>query len=574
MILIDAIPNGRTQIGRLGENDHRGIRFPSAATLAMYPDATVTVLHQRPGDPAAYPVDPANVTVNDGYVIWEIKNADLSAVGTGIAEVVYTQGSIVAKTEYYNTQILPALDNSATPPEPWESWIAALTEAANHAPQIISGKWWAWNSSQEAYVNTGVNATGDKGDPGDDGHSPVITTSKSGKTTTIMSDGQSIGTVLDGEDGQDGSDYQITPSDYQAIAGIVAEDASFQQFVTDAQNAAEDAIEAATGKDKNGNPVPSTNPHYENNAYYHSQQAGLSAQAAEQSKNAAQAASASELMHRITSLNGTPLSSLTVEAVGIPVYVDDVTQYSAYGLTDTGWYIFARITAKGDVKVTAQTSITGDAGHIATVGADHVDLAIRFEVAAVSKSVTITWGGETETFIFKATDLAVRNLDYRTTFYIYDIAPYTTWTYGLTSDETFQAGKSYYTESGGEYTKAIVTTGEAVPANTYYVHTKVTFSGMVRNVTYRLNETIDCPIEIVLPVVPDDGYGAWFEIQMHYNASYSTTLLPTDANVVIGTANTQGQTAGINVIDLQYSEINGIKMWTLLNTHSNLPAAS
>ncbi len=41
---------------------------------------------------------------------------------------------------------------------------------------------------------------GEKGDPGDPGHSPVITTNKVGKTTTILSDGQSIGTVLDGED--------------------------------------------------------------------------------------------------------------------------------------------------------------------------------------------------------------------------------------------------------------------------------------------------------------------------------------------------------------------------------------
>ena len=36
---------------------------------------------------------------------------------------------------------------------------------------------------------------------GDDGNSPVITTSKVGKTTTILADGVSIGTVLDGDDG-------------------------------------------------------------------------------------------------------------------------------------------------------------------------------------------------------------------------------------------------------------------------------------------------------------------------------------------------------------------------------------
>lgn len=283
-----------------------------------------------------------------------------------------------------------------------------------------------------------------------------------------------------------------------------------------------------------------------------------------------------EPLTRVISLDATELACGTqIESVGTPVYVDDVTDYPTYNLTDTGWYIFARITAKEGVKVSAQTSVTGVAGVVATVGASYVDVAVRFEVAAVSKKVTVTWAsGNTEVFVFKATDLAVRNLDYRTTFYIYDIAPYATWAFGLTTDETFQDGKNYYTESGGVYTLATVTTGETIPADTYYVHTKITFSGMVRNVTYRLNEMIDCPIEIVLPEVPDDGYGAWFEIQMQYNAEYSTTLTPTDPNVVIGTANTQGQNAGINVVDLTYSKVNNIAMWTLLNTHSNLPAAS
>lgn len=278
---------------------------------------------------------------------------------------------------------------------------------------------------------------------------------------------------------------------------------------------------------------------------------------------------------KVTSLTQTPVASgQVIDSVGIPVYVDDVTDYSAYGITDTGWYSFVRITAKDGVAVSAQTTVTGADGYIATIGADHVDVAVRFGVAAQSKTVTIAWGSNyTESFVFRATDLAVRNLDYRSTFYIYDIADFAEWTWALTTDETIQAGVYYYTESGGEYTLATVTVGDTVPANTYYVHSKLTFSGMIRNVTYRFNEMVDCPIEIVLPEVPNDGYGAWFEIQMQYSKSVSITLTPTDNTVVIGTATTQAQTAGINVVDLQYSDVNGIKMWTLLNTHSNLPAA-
>ena len=94
---------------------------------------------------------------------------------------------------------------------------------------------------------------------------------------------------------------------------------------------------------------------------------------------------------------------------------------------------------------------------------------------------------------------------------------------------------------------------------------------MVPNVTYKLDDTVDCPIEIVLPEVADDGHGAWFEIQMRYSGSYSCTLVPPEG-VKIGTAQTQAQSAGINTIDLQYTVAGAVKMWTLLNTHSNIPA--
>ena len=243
--------------------------------------------------------------------------------------------------------------------------------------------------------------------------------------------------------------------------------------------------------------------------------------------------------------------------------------------------------------------------------------AIIFWIVAriiTPKNVTINWGSYTDALVFRATDLAVRNLDYRTTFYLYDLAPFATWTYALTADATFAAattyyklvdgaytraaesekyaltadatfaeGKAYYTEADGVYSAATVTAGEAVTADTYYelaavtadtyyVHTKLTLAGMTRNVTYRLNEVVDCPIEIALPEVEDDGYGAWFELQLRYDGEYSCTLLPTDDTVKVGTAQTQAQKAGINTIDLQYTEVGGAKLWTLLNTHADIPA--
>lgn len=367
----------------------------------------------------------------------------------------------------------------------------------------------------------------------------------------------------------------------------------------------------------------------------------------------------------VTSLDSTRLVGNVVEAVGNPTYVSDPTQYAAYGLTDTGWYVFARIIGSGDVTVTDDTTVTGAAGYIATAGNEYVDVAVRFEVASVSKVVTITWTENAEdTFIFKATDLAIRNLDYRVTFYVYDADDYVTWEYALTTDQTFQAGKNYYTkdendvytlaevqtvayvltsdavfqagktyyisdgqggytqaqvqtvayqltadetfqdgktyyvsDGAGGYTAATVTAGEAVtadtyyeqttvpvpantyyeqttvpvPADTYYNHSKCIISGLVRNVTYKLDQIIDCPMEFILPEIEDETHGCWFEIRCRHAGEYSMTLTPPSADVKIATEHTQKETAGINMINLHYTVIDGLKIWRFLNTHSSIP---
>ena len=174
---------------------------------------------------------------------------------------------------------------------------------------------------------------------------------------------------------------------------------------------------------------------------------------------------------KVTSLTDTELAVGTiVESVGIPKYVEDISEYAQYGITEPGWYAIARITAPAGTKVTAATRVEGANGYVATPGQDHVDVAVKFEVAAASRTVIVDWGESTNSFVFKATDLAVRNLDYRVTFYVYDAEPYATWEYGIASG-TFQENKTYFTKQGDEYTKALVTIGDPIPA--YYVQTLV-----------------------------------------------------------------------------------------------------
>lgn len=553
---------------------------------------------------------------------------------------------------------------------------------------------------------------------------------------------------------------------------------------------------------------------------------------------------------RVISLTGTQLASGSViEAVGVPEYVGDVTQYAAYGITETGWYIFARVLTKSGEAITADVAVDGADGSIITAGEDHVDIAVRFEVASMSKPVTINWGTYTETYIFKATDLAVRNLDYRVTFYVYDADQFATWefartenktfvgtqyfteengvytqaavkaledipedtyythAYVLTEDSVFEAdkiyytktttthstyeengmytwsettydaaevavgedvpagtyyvdqwtpatgyfvGTAYYTEDDGEYTQiavkagevesyftkqvdfeatedetyvgteywevnagtdlgysraavkagfeapaepsyythtylkltaagkfaadtryyklvgdvyelqevtvgasyaknlyyidqwtiveagtalvgtryyipdatasegyvqVAVVAGEAVQADTYirivswpqatdptfetgvtyyinptgkeyveaavtagnpipayYAHSKVTFAGLTRNVTYRFNQIIDCPTTFILPEIEDECHGAWYEIRCNHAGTYSMTLVPPSDDVKVATQHSQVESAGINMINLHYTSVAGLKMWRFMNTHSSVPA--
>ncbi len=275
---------------------------------------------------------------------------------------------------------------------------------------------------------------------------------------------------------------------------------------------------------------------------------------------------------RVAPLQGSVLASgKVIDVVGIPPYVEDVSQYEAYGLTDTGWYTFARITSEDGSKVGEDTTVTGAAGYIAEAGADHVDVAVRFEVAAMSQVVTINWGTYVDEFVFRAPDLAVRNLDYRTTFYVYDADRFVTWQYALTTDTEFVADKAYYTKDGDVYTKAEVTTGEAVAADTYYNHSKCVISGMARNITYKLDEVIDCPMEFILPVIEDETHGCWFEIRCIHAGEYSMTLTPPSDDVKIGTEHTQKETKGLNTITLHYSYVDDKKVWRFLNTHTTIP---
>lgn len=136
MKILDANRSGLTVIGRQGENSRTIMRFPeSAAVYEEYPEATVQVLHQRFGDPAAYPVHEEYIGIDEGVVYWQIQSGDTAKVGRGQCELVFAEGDVIVKTMIYGTQVLPSLSAGEEPPEPWESWTGEIARSRDAAAE-------------------------------------------------------------------------------------------------------------------------------------------------------------------------------------------------------------------------------------------------------------------------------------------------------------------------------------------------------------------------------------------------------------------------------------------------------
>lgn len=151
MVKILIKPKGWIEIGRLGENEHRMFCFPETKEIVkMYPNAVITLLHKRPSDPDAYPVSPEYVTIEDGMVCWLVQSGDLAEEGRGQCEIIFVQNNVVAKDIIRETQILPALDGSGTPPDPWESWQTDITRIAGEIAQDRSATEQAAEDAAEA----------------------------------------------------------------------------------------------------------------------------------------------------------------------------------------------------------------------------------------------------------------------------------------------------------------------------------------------------------------------------------------------------------------------------------------
>lgn len=252
MVEIKATHKYPIPLGRTGENEAARIAFTLAPFEEVFPGGTPALLVKRKGDSAAYPV---TLTVDGLTAYWTVTSADTDKAGFGQCELQWHLGDTLAKSNKFDFIVVPALEAGAEPPDaPSKRWfdaiqaqigdlsklttkakdnlVAAINEAARSGGgpggagtidmRVADGYIQYSNDDGATWENLiavddlkgadgkdGTNGTDGKdgapGAAGKDGHTPVITASKSGKVTTIKADGEVIATVNDGADGTDGA---------------------------------------------------------------------------------------------------------------------------------------------------------------------------------------------------------------------------------------------------------------------------------------------------------------------------------------------------------------------------------
>ena len=165
-------------LGRQGENKARRVSFDIADKWRETYGAggAFGLIVQREGDAVPYPV---TLSEEGGVLFWTVSNTDTHVPGEGRAELRYTMGDVIAKSQIYKTRVRAAMGESAeTPPPAYKNWVDEVLKAGASAETAVSkmpyvdsttGHWFKWDAAAGAFADTGVPATGPKGDTGEIG---------------------------------------------------------------------------------------------------------------------------------------------------------------------------------------------------------------------------------------------------------------------------------------------------------------------------------------------------------------------------------------------------------------------
>nr|DAH31319.1 MAG TPA: collagen triple helix repeat protein [Caudoviricetes sp.] len=174
MVIENAYALEEIKLGRRGENQARKVVFDVLGKWREgYGEGVASLIVQRNGDAQPYPV---TVTEEDGALVWRVSSVDTAVAGEGAAELRYTVGDTIVKSQIYKTRVRETLeDGGETPPPAYQSWVDEVLQAAADAETAVSkmpyvdettGKWFKWDATAGAFADTGVAATGPQGDTG------------------------------------------------------------------------------------------------------------------------------------------------------------------------------------------------------------------------------------------------------------------------------------------------------------------------------------------------------------------------------------------------------------------------
>ena len=132
MVYIDANKYNVLPIGRQMEEHATAVEYHYGAWKAEYGSGMVTAYHRRPGEAEAHPV--VLEDCGGDRVRWVIGAEELINCGYGEWQLIYTvaeQDTNIRKaSEIRKTLIEKSLPVTEEAPEPYESWIASILEAA------------------------------------------------------------------------------------------------------------------------------------------------------------------------------------------------------------------------------------------------------------------------------------------------------------------------------------------------------------------------------------------------------------------------------------------------------------
>lgn len=266
MVIENAYALEEIKLGRRGENQARKVVFDVLGKWREgYGEGVASLIVQRNGDAQPYPV---TLTEEDGALVWRVSSVDTAVVGEGAAELRYTVGDTIVKSQVYKTRVRETLEDSGeTPPPAYKSWVDEVLRAAADAETAVSkmpyvdettGNWFKWDATQNAFADTGVAATGPQGEVGPKGDAgeqgPKGDTGVAGATGPQGPKGE---TGPRGPQGEQGIQGETGPEGPQGAKGDKGDAFTYSDF-TAAQLAALKGDKGDTGtKGEKGDTGPS-----------------------------------------------------------------------------------------------------------------------------------------------------------------------------------------------------------------------------------------------------------------------------------------------------------------------------